>query len=192
MKFYQIILCCFIFSCKTGLNYEYPTEIVNANLQKQYDEAKWILYASNFDRDSLTAANEEHFKHILKCKRRFIECEISLIDLTSYGDSVIMSFSFNLPEETGICKNCIPKRILYFDKVMFFKEKHEIILAGFNIFPKDSMEKLTQRVYNDPLEWAGVFPEEVEELDFVIHLIENENKMHPWLKEEAIKRGVIK
>lgn len=193
-----------VFGCKTSTK-NYPAEISLRQLEEKYDDAKWVLYESGFDRKDYLEKFSYDIIESSNCKKiKVVEMGLKFFSIEEKNDTVRLYFDFVYPETNERCK---PRRNLYFTSVGFIKGCPKPVFRAygdhFGFSPSDSIKSLyknnpedfiyeEEKFYKTDMKEYGIYPLKEEEIAFAKYINENKDILHPWLKEEAIERGVLK
>ncbi len=198
LKYLSKILCLLltiliITNCSDNKSF-YPDIITKNRLEKEYNIAKWLIYSSNYHNDTIACELIEKDSSFVYSNLNIVSCALNLFDLTIKEDTIEMNFSFFLKDSTEICnilEGCEINRIVfikgdslayrlncgfsYNSEVLEFQRKLELGIIDYNKH-----------------ECFGCYPMEIEKIRFKEFLQKTKHKLNPWLKKEAIKRGVLK
>jgi len=193
-----------IIACKSNI---YPPEIVKNKLEAKYDTAKWVVYASNY-RSNYLFCHQNHTKMV--ADKRFdliinndtgyvkniniIDCEIILDELKVYKDTIIMQF-YCFVKDTF--ESCYPRDNFFINQIIFINKSPIIYRIDSESKYDSTTFKLQREIERDSIkltniEYYGFYPLRIEEKTFPLFLRNYKGKINPWLRNEAIKRGVLK
>ena len=154
---------------------KYPSEIVKLGLEKWYDETKWVMYCIYCDEickfEKKTGINDSI---------TFASLDLKFDKIEQFNDSTEISFYFYFNDTLKIDLTTT-RNLGLVSGTGFIKGRDSIF---FYISP-GTMHRFwtndpTSR-YKNPLQ-----PDVIE------YIKANENKLNPWFREEAKRRGVIK
>lgn len=179
------------------LKVEYPKEIKKSNLTSQYDKAKWLYYASNFYNDTVWETSQNPRK---ESYRKIVEFDLVPLEIKGKNDTLDVYFGikdidtlkfYTIAAHYRYCRigisasspypiyrlGCSQAGITYsrpypFNGGMFNKSD----------YPDTTISRL--KSYN-------LYPLDEQEEQFKKYLITNKQYLCAWLKEEALKRGMI-
>ena len=163
----------------------YPTEITINNLQKQYDEAKWIVYSSNYHKNGIYCSQDYKDSTV-----NIVACEAYLDTLVLNEDTTVMKFFFKKDN----LQHCLPFQDFFINTIVFIN--NDTITYRFiegTFFNNTVIEQQRQSYNSDSThyEWAGVFPPLKEQKMFRDFMWNYKGTLDPWLKKEAIRRGML-
>lgn len=182
---------------KTDLKTDYPSEILKYNLTSQYDRAKWLYYASNFFNDTVWETSQNPKKNIY---RKIVEFD--LVPLEIKGDKDTLDLYFGIRDLDSL-------------KLYTIATHHRYCKIGISTASPEPIFRLgcsqAGIVYSKPYAFRGgifnksdypdstitrlksydLYPLDEQEELFKNYLIANQKYLCPWLKEEAVKRGVL-
>lgn len=184
-------------SGSSTLKVEYPDEIKKGNLTSQYDKAKWIYYESNFYNDTVWEKSQNPRK---ESYRKIVEFDLVPLEIKDNNDTLDVYFGikdidtlkfYTIAAHHRYCRigisatstnpiyrlGCSQAGITYskpypFNGGMFNKSDYADTtiarLKSYDLYPLDEQDELFKK-----------------------YLVANQKLLCQWLKEEAIKRGVI-
>jgi hypothetical protein len=173
--FLMMVVISMIFThCQQGneSKISYPREIVEHNMQDQYDLAKWVLYKRNF---KCTLPDSIYNPHNLTFIRidfnNLIECDLLLDTLWSTNDTTFFMFhfmknEFNISYLFPDCTN--------YHTVGIYKNK--VVYLGI-----DDGLFIVNPINNSRLE-----------NEFVIYLKTNKELISKWLLQMVEEKGIIR
>lgn len=169
-----------------------PIEIIKLNMKEFYNNAKWCFYLSNFDIKTLYCG---YPYYQFKLEVPAISMNLHMAWCRQYNDTIEVEFSFEYEKDSIYCYNSenINNYFVYgtlkgYDTVLFRtneKAKYPTVddcYADTILFAKE-VEYLKKNGYKS-------FKE--QEKKFVEYISQTTDNINPWLKEEAIKRGILK
>lgn len=157
----------------------YPQEVVKLRKEKMYDKTKWFIY-------STCCSNKLKFTKSYKGLRKtvtFGELPLKFSDLTIKGDTTEIHFYF-------FYKNSRVDNELVYNYptwgCVFIGESDKIIkIASIGDIRYNSFDCHETSTCPDMYELVNIS-------DVKKYLTKHKNKLDPWFRQEAIKRGVIK
>lgn len=166
---------------------DYPEIIKKNKLEKEFDEAKWIVYCSNHRGKGFQCSKDSLIYNHKTTP--FSECNVNLKDLKIKKDTIFFKFTFSLDFPNKRCRT-----FGFGIKKIVFIKNDTIIYRGFDgySFTKESYE--LQRIFeinSTNMDEVGVYPLKIERKLFEKYLKETDDELNPWLRREAIKRGII-
>jgi hypothetical protein len=182
-----IFLSVFLYSCsQIG---EYPKEIIENNLQKEYDKAKWLFYCLNYPTkgiycNSASGWYKDSLKHI-------ISCNIQISELQLLKDTAIITlFLYN----NDTCEACRPKDTYFINKFIFPLKDTNVytIMYGWGYDEEILRSQRNFELYSDTADAFGIYPLRIQLEKFKNFLRNTDVEINPWLKKEANKRGILK
>lgn len=123
-----------------------------------------------------------------------VSCKLQLEDLIKVKDTIDFRFSFFYPDSN---MNCMPGNLVFINTIMFINNSDFPFVAGANLSIEPTMIDYQRIVEQDTLAFiddpSGKFyPFWSEKRSFAEFLKTTNNPLDPWLKKEAIKRGILK
>jgi|GEM_PF-1495439 len=159
----------------------YPPEVVKLGLQKEYDNTKWTLYCIHCD-DTCRFADSLHMPDTLT----FASLDLQLYTINRgylMGRTVELDFYFYYGDIKCNLKTMRNKEIA-----------HGIIYqadTGYVISYASLSRQHDFREERHPSKLATRYLEPLQP-DVVRYIQQNEAKLNPWFRNEAIKRKVLK
>lgn len=159
----------------------YPNAIESLGLQHLYDKTKWAIYCIYSD-DTLVYTNNKGEKVT------FGMLNLRYRGYSIHADSTTIFFVFDY-NDPGVTKYADTLPLLstkyIVDGVLYLHNSDSIIAySGYNIngyyWFHDTTKRSTNR-YINPLQ-----PEVIN------YIRQNRNKINPWFRDQAIKRGVLR
>lgn len=143
-----IILCvitlCVVYSCNNAVKQKnathnesktiYPQQIVKEHLEKQYDNAVWLLYASNYHQGAHCYSRHGQKDTLIT------SLEPDLYRIIEYGDTTELIIFFAITKDSCACH---PRQSTLFYSFGFFRQSDSII------YRKISGEALTKAVHGN-------------------------------------------
>lgn len=164
---------------------EYPYEVSKKHLESIYDQARWVYYrqyANSSPTLLKTAINHEWDTVGLPKRLDLITCDLdtSVFIFRVSKDTFEMSFCFNCKSHT-LCREAVFSKYHsykdYYPYVVYYSSKG-LLGVGCNGYVSDSVLTHLQRQEKDTI--------------FKQRLILFQDELPAWLKQEAIRRGIIK
>ncbi len=188
-----LILClnfCFIIGCKKK---NYPNEIIKFNLQNEFDSAKWWLYSSNYHNNGIFCESLE--KTFNDSVLNIVSCNTELDYLLIKGDTIEMKLYFKNNLDTSFYCNTLNGD--YINTFIFIKGENFLYRISHYFGYNSEVLKLQKDIESDTnrntgFEKIGFYTMRVENKMFPEFLRTTKAKLNPWLKQEAIKRGILK
>jgi len=171
----------FFLNCRATQDslYSYPHEVEQLGVQHQYDAAKWYMYCLVCDQ-KLIFTKKNNIKEIIT----YGTLPLKLDHIEINGDNIEMDFYFyykNIPINEMIVKNAPEWGVVFTGKSDTVKK----------ISSRTDVRYYTVRrcldINNCPVRDAKPLQPEV-----IRYIRNNERKLDPWFRNEALKRGVIK
>lgn len=181
-----LILITILFSCQK--KNKYPEEIVTNKLESEFDDAKWFLYCLYSDSKCINIRTGNSVTDIVNTNQKFLSSEELVFDgLTHKSDTFYLNFKFKIGNSCYCSKVNKNDYILaegMVDRVVVVKGIKKPVFYGLIDYENTFMQfypKSKKDRFNDVLQ-----PE-------VITFLNNSKPLlNEWLREEGIKRGVIK
>jgi hypothetical protein len=154
----------------------YPKEINSAELQKLYDETKWRLYCIHCDQKIVFVDKS------LTSDITFGQCKLQFDQINQWADSVEVDFFFyyqNIKLNAATLMMTLPTYGAVYklpDSLVQYRSRDIV-----RYFSHTCMDK--QDCHD-----RYVTPQQPEVIRYIK---QNKNKIDPWFRKEAIKRGVI-
>jgi hypothetical protein len=180
----------------------YPNIVITNNVKNLYDKAKWIIYSSNYHYDGIkcfefdpnSVSGDKYYISDYKVDSiNIVCCSLKLDKLKIDKDTTAFIFSMYYKDTLEVC---IPKQKAYQNTVIFIKGDDFIYRTGeygYNAqFLKQQKELENDTAMSNDFEKVGYFSLKKENILFAKFIRETKYPLHPWLKEEAIKRGILK
>lgn len=184
-----ILFLLFFIACSEEKSSEYPIEILKNNIESFYDAAKWNFYVLNCN-DSSFVDIQTHKTYSFNILTKECRSELDVFD-----DSFLLYFF-------------IHDSIDYFSKNEYFisrfmtnKESIDTVLYAFPGKFKFSLPSIIDDIYNDTIKYIEeyryfkqlkIIPFNQRRKIFIKELKKQENKLTPWLKKMAKRKGILK
>lgn len=185
-----IIFITILSFCKSGDISEYPDTISDNNLEHKYDSAKWIVYSSNYNSEGVVF--ESIGTTYKDTSLNIISCSLNLDKLIIKGDTIEMSFYFYINDTN---ERCYPYQAIYKTRVLFIDNDSIIyrIYADFDYNNEvlEAQRYLEVNALKENSQGYRYYSLKEEESLFPEFLRKTNHKLNPWLKQEAIKRGIL-
>lgn len=158
---------------ENSLELEYPRIIDSLNLEKHYDEAKWILYSYHAQDSCLFPIAIESEKN--EQPKSFSEKGLKFLDVRQKKDTIEIYFDFTFKED-------IPCRL--------FDKDFTVDGAAFLINDPDSFLYLTKGLNGNAIpQNPKEFKESLIDSSLINFVKQNYNSVNPWYREEGNLRG---
>jgi len=199
LSYICIISILFLLNCNSTNNY--PEEIIGNRLQNLYDSAKWLIYSSNYHGKGITCnINKPNYKNNTYLDTiNIVSIDLKLQYLIINGDTVEMRFQFINKDS---CENCYPasgpKQQTYINTIISIKGI-DILFRSIGNFKMTELDLKNQYLFEKDKSLSidslnncyGYFKQSTEQVMFPKFLKKYNGKINKWLKEEALKRGVL-
>lgn len=181
-----LILSTILFSCQK--KNEYPKVILENKLISEFDDAKWFLYCLYSDSKCINLRTSNSVNNIANSNQKFLSFEELVFNgLTHKGDTFYLNFKFKIGDSCYCSKVDRADYILaegMIDRVVVVKGIKKPISYGLidyeNAFIQFYPKSKKDRFYD------------VLQPDVIAFLNNSKPLLNEWLREEGIKRGVIK
>lgn len=184
--FLPLVIFLIITSCTKNNNRTYPELIKSNQLEGFYDSAKWIIYASNHRIDTVVCIdNPDTLKYL---NSSVVSLDLYLDTILFREDTTILEFHFFKKNKCNYYTT-VPNSL---NKLLFIKG--DSIVYRMNSGYDYNQEFLSETRCNESKgTWVSEYfkPYKFEKNIFPKYLKESDTKLNPWLKEEAIKRGIL-
>lgn len=175
----------------------YPKDVLESNLTKQYDNAKWLFYASNFYNDTVWETSwspKKEYAH------KIVEFDLIALTIEKSDDTLDVYFGiknidtaklYTIAASYRYCRigitstNMIPVYRLGCSQAGIRYSKPYPFKGG--IFNKTDYPDTTIT----RLKSYDLYPLDEQEELFNKYLVSNQKYLCSWLKAEAIKRGIL-
>lgn len=204
MKIYAILILSIftLTSCENKVvDQIYPNVIKQNNLEDKYDLAKWIIYAINSDDTNYISKHKEEFFIAKHCSANTVSSNLVLDSIEMKHDTIIMTFNFYYTDKLV----CSPKRLFFFNQVYFWGDSDTVSFLGNECCqPNFDGKAINEFLFSN--KFTGISELELKSLkemgfenrtlkkclsDFPEYLKKNIEIINPWLKNQAIKKGII-
>lgn len=177
-----IVLVLIINSCQN----HYPKKISKYDLEEEYDIALWRMYTTNFRNDYV-------YFYDVKTPLNIVSCELHFKGLIQENDTISFRFSFFYPDSN---MNCTPSGDVFNNQIVFVDKEKFPYIVGWGLTYNTAMINNQKEAEKDTIgeikTIRGIFhPYWAEKRDFEKFLKTTKHPLNPWLKKEAIKRGII-
>jgi hypothetical protein len=157
----------------TENNFKYPRVIDSLNMREMYDQDKWAMYCLYCDDTCYMERDKDE-------PRLFSTLDLRLKEVRQFNDTVEMDFNFYI-HDTLRCKIAADGNRFYIkDGVGYRRGSDSIIYYTSSTTMKRFWERGLKSRYANPLQ-----------PDVVTFIKDNKEKLNPWFREEAKKRGVL-
>jgi len=173
---------------------EYPKEISEIKAFGFYDDAKWLFYGLNYH---LNDFYNELYENVDSNKIKIVSLEAKFQGIFYVRDTVYISFCVQLNDSIS----CFSKDPYFFPTFCTLKNKLDTVLYRHPSESQLSPPTIIEDVYNDTLKYFefyqyfkanNVKPIGIKIIEFEKYLQTTKDSINPWLRQEAIKRGVLK
>lgn len=195
MKILYLIISLFLLStlcnsCTDKKNVsDYPEIIKQNKLETIYDSAKWVIYASNYrlkikncyDKDTLHVTN--------LVDSNIVSYDLQLDSLLIKGDTIEIDFDYYLSDKYVVCST----GGYSLDKIIFIKGDSIVYrMSSSHKYDDEFLSLIREDEKNNIWSNEYFFPYKIEQEAFPKFLQSTKHRLNPWLKAEAIKRGILK
>lgn len=190
-----ILLCIYLIYCNNKpkiIDSVYHQIVVKNKLENLYDSAKWIIYSSNYHFNGIEVIQiDSDEKRMYYPDINLSSCFLKMNNCIRGSDTTIFIFDFHYLDTMNICYSVKGANL---NSVMFINNDTIIYRSADNNFGEDFISFIKKYEEGDTLlEWrkGGYYTLKEENILFPKYLRKNELKLNPWLKGEAIRRGIL-
>jgi hypothetical protein len=152
---------------------------IESRYQKRLCEAKWIFYESNFTNNRVDCSSNEVLKNNV--------CFLNQLKIDSFhiGDTLEIRI-FLTKDGKDIC---IPAPGIAIVRFGFFPNSDTVTYRCFYMFTCPRIPEID--TLSEKYESMGIYRRCKQKPLFREFILKNKDKINPWLKEEAKRRGYI-
>jgi hypothetical protein len=195
---------------------QYPLKVVQSHLERKYDNAVWLLYASNYHSDSIRCSCSN--KDTILKNTNVVSLEPNLRGITIIGDTIELHLHFTPQKEKCSCRSLQRDDFFEFG---FLRESDSVIyrvidgcmipdatqhgnmyvrnnindiplpkpIRGFYVAPDGS--KRTRKEVFDNLQTSGFYPIDEQDSLFRVYVKVHRSQLAPTLLRLCKQRGVF-
>lgn len=153
----------------------YPKKIIDLKIENWYDKSKWALYCI-YCKDTVKFEPQTNVKELTT----FASLDLKLEDVKQFKDTTELLFYFYY-KDTLKCDYKVLKNLFIATGTGFIKGSDSIYY-----YTADGHGVTKFWEYGDKSRIANPLQPEVTN-----YINNNKNKLHPWFRDEAKRRGII-